>query len=97
MNGPWAKPLRGQLDEHVVVSDAYQGVFVLERPDEGGGRATFWSQFLSIFPYLGFAMLAAAGILVPRMLASRAAASATGALAKAPSGRSPGPSTPESW
>ena len=62
------------LPEHVLVSDAYQGLFVLERPDEGGGRATFWSQFLSIFPYLGFAMLAAAGILVPRMLASRAGA-----------------------
>ena len=64
------------LPQHVVVSDAYQGLFVLERPDEGGSRATFWSQFLSIFPYLGFAMVAAAGILVPRMLASRAGATA---------------------
>ncbi len=66
----------GLLAEHVVVSDAYQGLFILERPNEGGGRATFWSQFLSIFPYLGFAMLAAAGILVPRMLASRVGATA---------------------
>ena len=62
------------LPQHVVVSDAYQGLFVLERPDEGGGRATFWSQFLSIFPYLGFAMLAAAALVLPRMLASRAGA-----------------------
>ena len=66
----------GLLPEHIVVTDAYQGVFVLERPDEGGDRATFWSQFLSIFPYLGFAMLAAAGLVVPRMLASRAGATA---------------------
>ena len=62
------------LPQHVIVSDAYQGLFVLERPDEGGGRATFWSQFLSIFPYLGFAMLAAAGLVLPRLLASRAGA-----------------------
>ena len=66
----------GLLAEHVVVSDASQGLFVLERPDEGGDRATFWSQFLSIFPYLGFALVAAAGLLVPRMLASRAGATA---------------------
>ena len=64
------------LAEHVVVSDAFQGLFVLERPDEGGGRATFWSQFLSIFPYLGFAALAAAALVLPRMLASRAGATA---------------------
>jgi hypothetical protein len=66
----------GLLAEHVVVSDAFQGLFVLERPDEGGGRATFWSQFLSIFPYLGFAMVAAAGLVLPRLLASRAGATA---------------------
>jgi hypothetical protein len=64
----------GLLPQHVVVSDANQGLFVLERPDEGGRRATFWSQFLSIFPYLGFAAMMAAGLLVPRMLASRAGA-----------------------
>ena len=56
------------------LSEEHEGI--LELPDEGGGRATFWSQFLSIFPYLGFAMVAAAGILVPRMLASRAGATA---------------------
>jgi hypothetical protein len=64
----------GLLPEHVVVSDANQGLFVLERPDEGGGRATFWTQFLDLLPYLGFAAVLAAGLLVPRMLASRAGA-----------------------
>ena len=64
------------LPEHVVVSDAYQGLFVLERPDEGGGRATFWSQFLSLLPYLGGAAFLAAAFLLPRALASRAGATA---------------------
>lgn len=64
----------GLLPQHVVVSDANQGVFVLERPDEGGGRATFWSQFLGLLPYLGFAGVMAAAFLVPRVLASRAGA-----------------------
>lgn len=66
----------GLLPQHVVVSDAYQGLFVLERPDEGGSRATFWSQFLSILPYLGFAAFMAAALLLPRALASRAGATA---------------------
>ena len=64
------------LSEHVVVTDAFQGVFVLERPDEGGGRATFWSQFLSLLPYLGFATFMAAAFVLPRVLASRAGATA---------------------
>jgi len=64
------------LPEHVVVTDAYQGLFVLERPDEGGGRATFWSQFLSFLPYLGFAIVAAAALVLPRLLASRVGATA---------------------
>ena len=62
------------LSEHVVVTDSVSGLYVLERPDEGGGRATFWSQFLSLLPYLGFAGMLAAAFLVPRMMASRAAA-----------------------
>jgi hypothetical protein len=62
------------LSEHVVVTDSVSGLYVLERPDEGGGRATFWSQFLSLLPYLGFAAMMAAALLVPRALASRAAA-----------------------
>lgn len=64
------------LPEHVVVTDAFQGVFVLERPDEGGGRATFWSQFLSLLPYLGGAVFMAAAFVLPRALASRAGATA---------------------
>jgi hypothetical protein len=60
------------LPEHVVVTDAIQGVFVLERPDEGGGQATFWSQFLSLLPYLGAAVFFTALVLVPRLVAARA-------------------------
>ena len=62
------------LSEHVVVTDSASGLYVLERPDEGGGRATFWSQFLGFLPYLGFAGMIAAMMLVPRAMASRAAA-----------------------
>ena len=62
------------LPEHIVVTDRSSGLYVLARPDEGGGRATFWSQFLSLLPYLGFAGVMAAMFLVPRALASRAAA-----------------------
>jgi hypothetical protein len=63
------------LPQHVVVSDAYQGLFVLERPDEGGRRATFWSQFLSLLPYLGGAVFMAALFVVPRLVAGHAGAS----------------------
>jgi hypothetical protein len=62
------------LPEDVVVTDAYQGLFVLERPDEAGARATFWSQFLSFLPYLGFAIVMAAALVLPRVFASRARA-----------------------
>ncbi len=71
------------LSDHVVVTDSTSGLYVLERPDEGGGRATFWSQFLSLLPYLGFAGMMAAMFLVPRALASRAAARA-GSPARSP-------------
>jgi hypothetical protein len=64
----------GLLSEHVVVTDSATGLYVLKRPDEGGSRATFWSQFFSLLPYLGFAGMLAAAFLVPRMVASRAAA-----------------------
>jgi hypothetical protein len=64
----------GLLPQHVVVSDAIQGVFVLERPDEGGDRATFWSQFLSLLPYLGGAVFLAALFVVPRLVAAPAGA-----------------------
>ena len=70
------------LAEHVVVSDAYQGLFVLERPDEGGGRATFWSQFLTLLQYLGGAMFLAALFVVPRLAMGR---SPLGARSRVPS------------
>jgi hypothetical protein len=62
----------GLLAEHMVVTDAAQGVFVLERPDEGGGQATFWTQFLSLLPYLGGAVFLTALVLVPRLVGGRA-------------------------
>lgn len=76
------------LPEHVVVSDAGQGLFVLERPDEGGGRATFWSQFLTLLQYLGGAMFLAALFVVPRLALGR---SPVGARSRVPSpaGRRP--------
>ncbi len=76
------------LPEHVVVSDADQGLFVLERPDEGGARATFWSQFLTLLQYLGGAMFLAALFVVPRLALGR---SPVGARSRVPSpaGRRP--------
>ncbi|MGI8984851.1 MAG: hypothetical protein ACR2HM_10020, partial [Acidimicrobiales bacterium] len=62
------------LAEHVVVTDAGAGLFVLERPDEAGGRATFWTQFVGLLPYLGGAVVLTALVLLPRMLAGRAGA-----------------------
>ena len=60
------------LPEHIVVTDLTSGLYVLERPDEGGGRASFWSQFLSLLPYLGFAAVATAAFVVPRLAMGRA-------------------------
>lgn len=62
------------LDEHVVVTDVSSGLYVLERPDEGGGRSTFWTQFLELIPYLGGAAVLAAAFLVPRLVGGRAGA-----------------------
>ena len=62
------------LPDHIVVTDLTSGLYVLERPDEGGGQAGFWSQFLSLLPYLGFAAVAAAALVVPRLVMGRAAA-----------------------
>ncbi len=64
------------LPEHVVVTDAGLGLYVLARPDEGGGRAGFWSQFLTLLPYLGFPLVAAAFALLPRWAARRSPAGA---------------------
>jgi hypothetical protein len=56
------------LPANVVVTDSASGLYVLERPDEGGGRAAFWSQFLSLMRFLVPAvLLAGAFALVPRL------------------------------
>ncbi len=62
------------LPEHIVVTDAGLGLYVLGRPDEGGGRAGFWSQFLSLLPYFGFPLVAAAMAFLPRWAARRSPA-----------------------
>lgn len=59
------------LAQHIVVTDLRSGLYVLERPDEAGPRATFWTQFLQFLPYLGFPLVAAAMFLVPRLVARR--------------------------
>jgi hypothetical protein len=65
------------LPANVVVTDSASGVYVLERPDEGGGRAAFWSQFLSLMRFLVPAvLLAGAFALVPRVAARGAGADA---------------------
>lgn len=66
----------GLLPDHVVVTDANLGLYVLERPAEGGGRAGFWSQFLGVAPYLGFPLVALAFALLPRFAARRTPAAA---------------------
>jgi len=78
----------GLLPEHVVVTDRASGLYVLERPDEGGARAAFWSQFLSVLPYLGFAIMASAAALVPRLVTAWARSGA-GAPTPAPERRRP--------
>ncbi len=70
------------LPDQGVVTDAGAGLYVLERPDEGGGRATFWSQFLSLFRFVGGAVALAALFMVPQVVARRAA---EGAGSRAPS------------
>lgn len=63
------------LPAHVVVADATSGVYVLQRPEEGGGRAAFWSQLLSLLQFVGPAMLVAAAFAVlPRLTLGRAGA-----------------------
>ncbi|MGI8806688.1 MAG: LVIVD repeat-containing protein [Acidimicrobiales bacterium] len=65
------------LPQHIVVTDLTSGLYVLDRPEEAGGRATFWSQFLGLLPYLGFAGVAAAMLLVPRLVRARATSGST--------------------
>lgn len=61
------------LSQHIVVTDLASGLYVLERPEEAGARATFWSQFLSLLPYLGFPVLAAAMLFALRVVRKGAA------------------------
>lgn len=73
------------LPDYVVVTDRSSGLYVLERPEEAGDEASFWSQFLGILPYLGFAGVLAASFLVPRLAMGRAPAG-SGAGSPVPSG-----------
>ena len=57
----------GLLADHVVVVDRNSGLYVLERPDEAGGRSSFWSDLVGLLPYLGFAGILAAAFVVPRL------------------------------
>jgi len=77
------------LPQHVVVTDRASGLYVLDRPEEAGGRAGFWSQFLGFLPYLGGAMLMAAMLVVPRLAMGRSAAR-SGSRVPSPVGRRPG-------
>lgn len=70
------------LAQHIVVTDGASGLYVLDRPEEAGGRAGFWSQFLSLLPYLGFAGVMAAVFVVPRLAMGRAP---VGARSRVPS------------
>jgi hypothetical protein len=60
------------LAEHIVVTDRTSGLYVLQRPDEGGGRSSFWSDLVGVLPYLGFAGILAAAFVIPRLAMGRA-------------------------
>lgn len=60
------------LPQHIVVTDRASGLYVLDRPEEAGGRAGFWGTFGSLLPYLGGAMVMAAAFVVPRLAMGRA-------------------------
>ena len=64
------------LRDQVVVTDATSGLYVLQRPQEGGRRSSFWSDLAGLLPYLGFAGVLAALFVVPRLAAGRAGAGA---------------------
>lgn len=55
------------LEDQVVVVDRDSGLYVLERPDEGGARSSFWSELHGLLPYLGVAAFLAAVFVVPRL------------------------------
>lgn len=57
----------GLLADHVVAVDRSSGLYVLERPEEAGGRTSFWSDLVGLLPYLGFAGILAAAFVIPRL------------------------------
>jgi len=61
------------LPQHVVAVDRVSGLYVLDRPEEAGGRAGFWSQFLGLLRYIGAAAVMAALLVVPRLVMGSAA------------------------
>jgi hypothetical protein len=62
----------GLLPNHVVAVDRNSGLYVLERPDEAGARSSFWSDLVGLLPYLGFAGLLVAAIVIPQLAMGRA-------------------------
>lgn len=62
------------LDEHVVAVDRGSGLYLLERPDEGGPASTWWTNVVGLLPYLLFAALLTALLVLPRLALSRARA-----------------------
>ena len=62
------------LDEHVVAVDRSSGLYLLERPDEGGPASTWWTNVVGLLPYLLFAALLTALLVLPRLALSRARA-----------------------
>ena len=62
----------GLLPNHVVAVDRNSGLYVLERPEEAGNRSSFWSDLVGLLPYLGFAGLLVAAIVIPQLAMGRA-------------------------
>lgn len=60
------------LANHVVVVDRNSGLYVLERPDEAGAGSSFWSDLVGLLPYLGFAGLLVAALVIPQLAMGRA-------------------------
>ena len=62
----------GLLPNHVLVVDRSSGLYVLERPDEAGAGSSFWSDLVGLLPYLGFAGLLVAALVIPQLAMGRA-------------------------
>jgi hypothetical protein len=57
-----------------VAVDRSSGLYLLERPDEGGPASTWWTNVVGLLPYLLFAALLTALLVLPRLALSRARA-----------------------